>query len=35
MCMYCRCNEHKPSTTTHVVDYRGSVIIVKNVPCEE
>ena len=35
MCMYCRCNEHKPSTTTHVVNYKGSVIIVKNVPCEE
>ena len=25
----------KPSTTTHVVNYSGSLIIIKNVPCEE
>ena len=25
----------KPSTTTHVVNYNGSLIIIKNVPCEE
>lgn len=25
----------KPSTTTHVVDYDGCVIVIKNVPCEE
>ena len=25
----------KPGTTTHVVNYNGSLIIIKNVPCEE
>lgn len=35
MCMYCKCNETKESTTTHVVNYKGCLIIVKNVPCEE
>jgi YgiT-type zinc finger domain-containing protein len=25
----------KQSTTTHVVNYKGCVIIIKNVPCEE
>ena len=35
MCMYCKCNDLIESTTTHVVNYKGCVIIVKNVPCEE
>lgn len=35
MCMYCKCNDYIESTTTHVVNYKDSVIIVKNVPCEE
>ena len=35
MCMYCKCNDLVESTTTHVVNYKGCVIIVKNVPCEE
>ena len=34
MCFYCK-GIMKPSTTTHVVNYNGSLIIVKNVPCEE
>ena len=25
----------KPSTTTHVVNYNGNLIIIKNVPCEK
>ncbi len=35
MCMFCKCNKTKASTTTHVVNYKGNVIIIKNVPCEE
>lgn len=35
MCMYCKCNDLIESTTIHVVNYKGCVIIVKNVPCEE
>ncbi len=35
MCMYCKCKTLKPSVTTHVVNYKGCIIIVKNVPCEE
>ncbi|MBQ7563073.1 MAG: type II toxin-antitoxin system MqsA family antitoxin [Lachnospiraceae bacterium] len=35
MCMYCKCKEERPSTTVHVVNYHDSVIIVKNVPCQE
>ena len=35
MCMYCKCKTLRPSTTTHVVNYHGSVIVIKNVPCEE
>lgn len=35
MCMLCKCNTVKQSTTTHVVNYKGSVIVIKNVPCEE
>ena len=33
--MLCKCDTVKQSTTTHVVNYNGSVIIIKNVPCEE
>lgn len=35
MCMFCKCDTVKQSTTTHVVNYSGSVIVIKNVPCEE
>lgn len=35
MCMYCKCNDLMPSLTTHVVNYKGCVIVIKNVPCEE
>lgn len=35
MCMFCKCNHVRESTTTHVVNYKGNVIIIKNVPCEE
>lgn len=35
MCMFCRCDTVKESTTTHVVNYNGCVIVIKNVPCEE
>lgn len=35
MCMLCKCDTVKQSTTTHVVNYKGSVIVIKNVPCEE
>ena len=35
MCKYCK-NEHLiESTTTHVVDYKNHLIIVRNVPCLE
>lgn len=35
MCMLCKCDTVKQSMTTHVVNYNGSVIVIKNVPCEE
>lgn len=35
MCMFCKCDSARESTTTHVVNYKGNVIIIKNVPCEE
>ncbi len=35
MCMFCKCDTVKASTTTHVVNYNGSIIVIKNVPCEE
>lgn len=35
MCMFCKCNTLKPCTTAHVVNYKGCIIIIKNVPCEE
>ena len=33
--MLCKCDTVKQSTTTHVVNYKRSVIVSKNVPCEE
>ena len=35
MCMFCKCDTVKESTTTHVVNYNGCVIVINNVPCEE
>ena len=35
MCMFCKNKTYIESTTTHVVNYRNSVIIIKNVPCLE
>ncbi len=35
MCMFCKNKICIESTTTHVVNYRNSVIIIKNVPCLE
>ena len=35
MCMLCKCDTVKQSLTTHVVNYNGSIIVIKNVPCEE
>ena len=33
--MYCKCKTTTPSFTTHVVNYKNCIIIIKNVPCEE
>ena len=35
MCMFCKCNTYKESTTTHVVNYKNCIIVIKNVPCIE
>lgn len=35
MCMYCKSGEYKESTTTHVVNYKNCIIVIKNVPCLE
>lgn len=35
MCMFCKCDTVKQSTTTHVVNYKNSIIVIKNVSCEE
>ncbi len=35
MCIYCKCDTMNNTTTTHVVNCNGCVIIIKNVPCEE
>lgn len=35
MCMFCRNGTTKESITTHVVNYKNCVIIIKNVPCLE
>ncbi len=34
MCFYCK-GDMKPSLTSHVVNYKDCIIIIKNVPCEE
>lgn len=33
--MYCKCKTTIPPFTTHVVNYKNCIIIIKNVPCEE
>lgn len=35
MCMFCKCNDTIESTTTHVVNYKNDIIVIKNVPCLE
>ena len=35
MCLYCKCKTVKPGIDTHMVNYKGCIIIIKNVPCEE
>ena len=35
MCMFCKGDTVKESTTTHVVNYKGCVTVIKNVPCQE
>lgn len=35
MCMHCKGDTFKKSTTTHVVNYQDCIIVIKNVPCEE
>lgn len=35
MCMYCKSSKTVESTTTHVVNYNNSIIVIKNVPCLE
>ena len=35
MCMYCKGGDCFESTTTHVVNYKNCLIIIKNVPCLE
>ena len=35
MCMFCKNTEYKETFTTHVVNYKNCIIIIKNVPCLE
>ena len=35
MCKLCKCDTVKQRTTTHVVNYKNSIIVIKNIPCEE
>ena len=35
MCKYCKNDSFKESITTHVVNYKNSIIIIKHVPCIE
>ena len=35
MCMYCKGKTMLTYLTTHVVNYKNCIIIIKNVPCEE
>ena len=33
MCKLCKCDTVKQSTITHVINYKNSIIVIKNVPC--
>ena len=35
MCVFCKCRDSKPGLDTFMANYKGSILIVKNVPCEE
>ena len=35
MCMFCKNDKYVESTTTHVVNYKNCIIIIRNVPCLE
>ena len=35
MCLYCKNKVMNDSTTTHVVNYKNCIIVIKNVPCLE
>lgn len=35
MCMFCKNDTYVKSSTTHIVNYKTGIIIVKNVPCLE
>ena len=35
LCMYCKNSTTINSTTTHVVNYKNCIIVIKNVPCLE
>ena len=35
MCMFCKNATTFPSITKHVVNYKNSIIVIKNVPCLE
>ena len=35
MCMFCKNTTTIQSTTTHVVNYKDCIIVIKNVPCLE
>ena len=35
MCMFCKNNTFVKTVTTHTVNYKNGIIIVKNVPCLE
>ncbi len=35
MCMFCKNKTYTESTTTHVVNYKNCIIIIRNVPCLE
>ena len=35
MCMFCKNKTYIESKTTHVVNYKDCIIIIRNVPCLE
>ena len=35
VCMFCKCQSVRPSLDTFLANYKGCILIVKNVPCEE